>query len=188
MAEIWKDIKGFEGCYKISSHGRVMALGRCFYFNRSDGGRKHRTIKTGIHTQCLTRVGYCRVCFCVEAKRSYLSVHRLVAQAFIPNPYKLPQINHIDGNKLNNHVSNLEWCDQSHNQQHAYDMGLNIPKKSWEDSQSHPIAMLDLKGRELRRFGSFGEAKRETGIARTCIRRVCDGDRASYKNYKFRRL
>lgn len=60
-----------------------------------------------------------------DGKRKHMRVHRLVAMAFIPNPHNLPQVNHKDGNKLNNRVDNLEWCDQYHNMQHAYKTGLN---------------------------------------------------------------
>ena len=77
----------------------------------------------------LDRYGYLRVNLYEGTKIHTVPVHRLVAKAFIPNPYNLPEVNHIDGNKLNNHVSNLEWVSSSQNQIHAFLLGLQKPKR-----------------------------------------------------------
>lgn len=78
----------------------------------------------------LTKVGYLRVLLISPTnERKHKSVHRLVAETFIPNPNKLPQVNHKDGNKLNNHISNLEWCDSTHNNRHALATGLRTGRK-----------------------------------------------------------
>ena len=104
--EIWKDVKGFEGIYKVSNHGRLMS------FKGDKNGRVLRnTNKTG---------GYLSV---VLEKGAYpifsTKMHRLVATHFIPNPLNLPEVNHIDMNKQNNHVDNLEWVDRKTNHNHA---------------------------------------------------------------------
>ncbi len=114
-----KDIIGFEGKYKISEDGEIWSVKRNKFLKPFH--------KNG---------GYVRICLYVEKDKKIkgiqYSVHRLVAQTFIPNPLNYPQINHKDGNKTNNKVSNLEWCTPSQNQKHAYLTGLS-KKKFGED-------------------------------------------------------
>lgn len=110
--EIWRDL--FDG-YQISNFGRVKS-----HYKHTVHIRKPFLLRFYLAVE-LRRYG----------KRQRPLVHRLVAQAFIPNPDNKPQVNHIDGNKLNNHVSNLEWCTQSENIQHSLMVGL---KKSGEDN------------------------------------------------------
>lgn len=98
MPEIWKEIDGYNGVYQVSNLGKV---------------RKSASLKP--IAICLNTTGYEQVNLSDGFTRKKLLVHRLVAQAFIPNPNNLPQINHIDENKRNNKVSNLEWCDASYN-------------------------------------------------------------------------
>ena len=96
MKEIWKDIKGYEGLYQVSNFGRVKS-------------------STKILANRLSKRGYYIVTLYKNAKGVTKTVHRLVAQAFIPNPDNLPQVNHKDENKLNNRVDNLEWCTAKYN-------------------------------------------------------------------------
>lgn len=116
--EIWKDIKGFEGYYQISNYGNVKGLTR--KVKKWDG---EKIIKEKIKIADLTK-GYYRIALYKKNKIKKEQIHRLVATHFILNPENKPQVNHIDGNKLNNHVSNLEWVTQSENQIHAYKIGL----------------------------------------------------------------
>lgn len=122
--EIWKPIKGYEGLYSISNFGNVRSEDKPFTYNlcgrtgtRINKGRK---LKPFINT----KANYYRVCFCVNEKREYLLVHRLVALAFVLNPDSKPCVNHKDGNKHNNAADNLEWVTYSENTQHAIDTGL----------------------------------------------------------------
>ena len=100
--EEWKDIKGYEGIYQISNKGRVKTLGN---------NRRKEKIREGIEDNR----GYKRISLCKNGKEKKYSIHRLVAQAFLPNPDNLPVVNHKDENKLNNNVENLEWCTQEYN-------------------------------------------------------------------------
>lgn len=125
---------------------------------------------------------------CVNIKRKIYSVHRLVAECFIPNPNCLEFVNHKDGCKTNNVVSNLEWCDKSYNQKHAYAKGLQIAKKSWDNIMSKAVAMYSLRGELLHIFGSLAEAahflNRPHG-SYTCIARCCNGERKTALKHKW---
>ena len=116
MNEIWKQIEGYEGIYEVSNFGRVKRLLITLH---------SRFYKEKILTNCFNnRTGYCFVALRKNDKDKNYSVHRLVAQAFIPNPSNLSDVNHIDGNKLNNNIDNLEWCTRSQNLKHALQIGL----------------------------------------------------------------
>ncbi len=101
-------------------------------------------------------------------------VHRLVAKTFIPNPDSKPQVNHKDGNKKNNKVSNLEWATRSENMLHALDVGLNPMVKN-NKSHSKAVDMYSLDGKILLTFPSAAEARRQTGIDAAHIRSCCKG-------------
>ena len=104
MEEIWKDIKGYEGLYQVSNLGRVKSL-------KNSSGKSRERIKT----LRVSNRGYYLVNLCKNRYYETKSVHRLVAEAFIPNPENLPVINHKDENQLNNNFDNLEWCSQKYN-------------------------------------------------------------------------
>ena len=109
--EIWKDIEGYEGYYQVSNRGRVKSLERDVV--KKDGTIIHcnEKLKINVHDQ----KGYQMVKLHKNGSGSMKKVHRLVAQAFIPNPNNLPQVNHMDEVKSNNSVDNLEWCDSKYN-------------------------------------------------------------------------
>ena len=116
MKEIWKDIKGYEGSYQVSNLGRVKSLSREIYFSNRDyiNLTKEIILKPGNNGK-----GYLCVSFSKNNRQKSFRVHRLVAKAFIPNLKNKPQVNHKDGDKKNNCIENLEWCDNYENFQHA---------------------------------------------------------------------
>jgi len=119
-SEIWKTIQGFEELYEVSNLGRIKALARIKNCNKGYG-----TMKEHIMKQTNANCEYYRVPLTNKNHiKKYYLVHRLVALAFLPNPNNFEDVNHIDGNKANNSVDNLEWCTRSYNLKHAIDTGL----------------------------------------------------------------
>lgn len=117
--EIWKAIPGFERCYEASSLGQIRSLRQ----SKSHGGTKVRDIPL-LRKAHLNTSGYWHIGLQMNGRHYSISNHRLVALAFIPNPNNFPEVNHIDGNKLNNSIENLEWVSSRNNQLHAYKLGL----------------------------------------------------------------
>lgn len=122
--EIWKDIPEFENIYQISNCGRVKRLQRLDKYIRKDTGVECIRPVDETLLKVIESSEYYEVDLTYSNIHRYARVHRLVAEAFIPNPDNLPQVNHIDGNKHNNHVSNLEWCTSEFNIQHAIQTGI----------------------------------------------------------------
>ena len=128
--------------------------------------------------------GYMQVNIYNDSKSKTLLIHRLVASAFIPNPSKLPEVNHKDGNKLNNNVSNLEWCTRSQNIKHGIDTGLikksmigRLGNKHW---RSRTVLQTKPNGEQVE-YESTGDASRKTGFNRTSIQDACKGKLKTYK-------
>ncbi len=110
MEEIWKDIKDYEGYYQVSNLGRVKSVPRTIQRKKNKYTVKERILKSRPDKD-----GYEYVVLCINCKMKTKSIHRLVAEVFIPNPSNLPCINHKDENPSNNNVENLEWCTYSYN-------------------------------------------------------------------------
>lgn len=187
MEEIWKWIDRYENMYQVSNLGRVRSVDRDVYCEVSPNKLQHiygKVLKQGTNHK-----GYPIVYLSKDGKQKTITVHRLVALTFIENPLNLPQVNHIDGDKTNNNVSNLEWCDNSYNQIHAHKTGL-FPR--YEDTvgwgrPARPVAMLDLNTKEvLRTFETLASVKRETGINQFNVRSVCLGLRNHAGGYDWK--
>lgn len=115
--EEWRDVAEYEGFYQVSNTGKVRSVEHYDRF-----GRLYEQVELTPH---VSRNGYLTLCLKAGGKRKMVLVHRLVACAFIPNPDNLSDVNHMDGDKTNNNINNLEWCTHSYNQYHAYANGLN---------------------------------------------------------------
>lgn len=120
--EIWVDVKGYEGCYEVSSYGNVRSLERVVV--KKNGVAQH--VKRKILKPIKNEFGYLRVnLYKEDFKMKCTRVHRLVAMSFIPNPENKKTVNHNDGYKQNNRIENLEWATCSENCIHAYATGLS---------------------------------------------------------------
>ena len=133
-----KDIVGYEGLYAITPEGEVWSY------------RRKKFLKP-----VANRVGYFYVNLCINGNHTSYAIHRLVAEAYIPNPYNLPQINHRDENKANNCLQNLEWCDTKYN----INYGTRNEKAS--NSRKIPILQYDLDGNFIREWSSATDVGQE---------------------------
>jgi hypothetical protein len=130
--EVWKPINGYEGCYEVSTFGRVKSLDRYDSMKRFKIGRILKPRKN--------QGGYLNVQISNGVVIKNTAIHRIVALTFILNPNNYPEVNHKDGNKQNNHISNLEWCTRSQNEKHAYRSGL---KKAPKEKKNTKLTQKD---------------------------------------------
>jgi len=130
MIEVWKDIHGYEGLYRVSNIGRVKSLDRVVTDkNGRDVPWKGKILRLRVGAK-----GYIYVCLSKDCTTKQHRVHRLVAKAFIQNVNNKKQINHIDGKKNNNKATNLEWCTCKENIRHAFITGLNTGRNATKRS------------------------------------------------------
>ena len=179
MDEVWKTIADYPE-YEVSNQGRIRSKDRVFY----DGlGRKYN--KKGqlikIEKQIGKRDGYTQLMVGIWSgkKMHRLIVARLVAKAFIPNPYNLPQVNHIDENSENNRVENLEWCSA------GYNMNYRSSPKRRAQSKSREVKVCDIFGNLIKVCNSAVEASIEFSVSRSSISQCCNGIKKSAKGYIF---
>ena len=152
--EEWKDIKGYEGKYQVSNLGRVRSIPR---------SGKHCTRKEAKIMFLSDRKGYKAITLYKSGKRKTISVHKLVAEAFVPNTKSKPVINHVNGDRADNRAENLEWVTQSENVQHSFDVLKNYNT----DNKS----VVCIETGEI--FKSMTEASIQTGANRTRIGKCC---------------
>lgn len=175
MEEVWKPIAGYEDLYEVSSEGRVKSLVR--FVNRKNGRKQF--VKEKIIIQHDNGKGYCRVRLAKNGKNKAYAVHRLVAFSFIPNPKQLREVNHIDEDKSNNTVENLEWCDR------VYNMNYGTIKSRSALANSTPIIQVDVDGKIIREWVSCAEAARQLGIHYQNIDQCVRGNIKQIKGYMF---
>ena len=171
MEEVWKKVVGFEGLYEVSSMGRVRCIGR--YVEKLNHGTKVNAYYTPrILEQRYVPEGYLLVSLNSGKNQQSFRVHRLVAQAFIPNPDSKPFINHINGHPDDNRLENLEWCTPSENMIHAIRTGLVK-----RNGRAKPVAQLDDNGEIISVYASANKAALAIGKSMQCgrnIREVCE--------------
>lgn len=167
MEEIWVDIRGYDGKYQVSNLGRIKSL------------NYNRTGKPRIMLPHEGKDGALSVQLCKDGAIKMFRVHRLVADAFIPNPTNSPEINHKDENPKNNSVSNLEWCDRVYNNNY----GTRTERAS--ATLSKPVVQL-FEGKFVAVYRSAKEASQKTGISHKNIRRCCRGERKTAGGYEWK--
>lgn len=189
MVEEWRDIKGYEGYYQVSNLGRVRRLP----FSYTDVAGRKLNYK-GIHILSPTKMsnGYLSVMLSKCGIRKRMLVHRIVGEVFLANKQNKPQINHIDGNRANNKVTNLEWCTASENIKHSYDFLGH--KNTSIAGENHPhnkaIVQLSLDWKFLNRWCSATEAGRSLNLEDSsslsiCARNIAKGFPSSSRGYRW---
>lgn len=163
--EIWKDINGYEGLYKISNFGRVKSLAR--WTNSLFGKPRYLTEK--IMTIQIVGGGYHSVRLCKNGTKTNFKIHRLVATHFISNPNNLPQVNHLSGIKKDNSIENLEWCNALHNMRHAWKMGLiNNQGENCTNSKLTDQNILDIR-QQYNKGLSYRQLSKKFSVSLNCI-------------------
>lgn len=179
--EIWKDITGYEERYQISNFGRVKSLER--YIHYTDGRKqllKEKIMKTGINCKS----GRPQVSLQKDGKVKGFYIYRLVAEHFVYNddPEHKTTVNHIDGDITNNHYKNLEWCSQSDNEKHSYDV-LHRPVN--KPGVHKRVVICWNKDGNKTVYPSIAAAERGTGLGGTRIRVLHETGKVSKKGYRF---
>jgi len=162
---MWKDIKGYNGEYKINECGRVCSL----KFN------KYKILK-----QIKTKSGRLQVQLCKNGKMKTYLVHRLVASAFIPNYDNLPEVNHKDENPLNNNVNNLEWCSRKYNANY----GTGNERRN--RGKYKAVAQYSMDNKLIKEYDSILKASLENNLDNSAIVKCCKGKISHTGNYHWR--
>lgn len=177
MTEIWKDIKDYEGLYQVSNLGRVKSLDH--YVKHPKGSL--RLIKERILKPFLQKTGYLIVTLSKNNIKTSYNVHRLVAEAFVYNPYNKMCINHLNKNRTDNRADNLEWCTYKENNNWSNHNELVSNSLINNINKSKPILQYTLDMIFVTEYPSIMEASRQTGINNSNICQCCKGN----KNYPY---
>lgn len=164
--EVWKDVLGYEGRYQVSDLGNVKSLN----YKRTGQEKLLKPVPTanGYFGVNLRGVASCK---------KLANIHRLVGEAFVPNPHNKPQINHINGNKGDNRAENLEWCTASENQNHSVATGLRHTRK---------VVQFDKSGSFVKEWPSLKSAANAVGCEHMAIVRCCQRKTKTCKGYIWR--
>ena len=173
MEEIYKDIKNLEGKYQVSNFGNILSLN----YGRT---RKPKLLKPSKN-----KFGYLKVRLCKNGKQKNFFVHRLVTETFIPNPDNLPEVNHKDENKENNHVENLEWCDRKYNINYGT-RNKRSAKTNTNGKCSKPVLQLSLTDEFIKEWESSSEIYRQLGYCNSYICKCCKGKYESAYGFKWK--
>lgn len=182
--EIWRDIPEYEGLYQASNLGRIRSLDR--FVNASYG---KRLVRSQIIRQSVNN-DYFYVVISKFDISVHLKVHQLIARAFIPNVENKPYVNHIDGNRQNNRVENLEWVTKSENAIHAYRVLGRKSSASGPNSinklKSKPVSQYSKEGIFIKEWGSICDVSRDLGIPTGNISKCCMGNRNYAGGFKWK--
>lgn len=171
--EIWKDIQGFEGVYKISDLGRVYSCAKDLFLKPANNGN-----------------GYLFVNLCKDKSVKRMYIHRLVCLSFLGEDKIKKQVNHIDLNKANNNLNNLEWVTPRENSIHRY---KNIPSKlkgrgGKKHHNNKKVIQMDINGNFIKIHYSMTLASKETNTNLSSISTCCNGNRKKANGYLWRYL
>jgi hypothetical protein len=178
--EIWKRVPGFEERYEASTFGRIRSLDFSYISGQYSA---HITKKGIINKLSLNNAGYNIVRMTKDGHRRTFIAHRVIAKTFIPNPDNKPQVNHINGIKTDNSVTNLEWSTCSENHKHAFKNGLNVARKV--PRVGNAVIQMDLNGNVLAEYISTRYASQVTGICLSNLVNHLKGRLTRTKNFRW---
>lgn len=168
MEEVWKDIPGYNGRYQASTFGRIRSVDRIVQKSNGVSGYYQGKVLATSSVRGYLYVNIAKAINDFHPKR----VHRLIAETFIPNPDNLPQINHINENKADNRVANLEWCTGKYNSNYGHRIEKFSASMQNNLSHSKEVNQYDLEGNYLNSFPSASEAARILGLSSTAATRI----------------
>ena len=180
MQEVWRDIEGYEGYYRVSNLGRVKSLQTKAYSHKEKCAivvMREKILKQFPNTD-----KYLMVDLRKDGTRNTQKVHRLVAKAFIPNTNNYPQVNHKDENKQNNTVENLEWCNSQYNNTYG------TAKQRMAQKKMKKVIQISASGEAVNEWNSIQEATKDLGVSKNTIALwTLHGVKPrKYKNYTFK--
>lgn len=179
--EIWTDIEGYEGLYQVSSYGKVKSLDVVRSFVRKNGTLVNRTKKGRIlRAQVCKGNEYFSVMLYKSKCEKRVYVHRLVAEAFLVNSDSKAEVNHKDGNKLNNDWMNLQWVTKSENMIHALETGLSSAKG---DTHYRAIKVIDTETGKV--YGNIKECAKELGLSNSYMKNMLCGRQRNKTSIKY---
>lgn len=173
MRELWKPVVGYEGLYEVSNLGRVRSLPR----KGTKGGIVNVSYSNNKH--------YAHIPLTKDSISKTTSLHRVVALAWVPNPTNKPQVNHIDGNKLNNSASNLEWVTNLENMRHSIKTGLRSASPEAAIEARMTGVIQKYRGEVIAMYPCIKFAQYLTGICNQNIFKVCQGKRHTAGGYEW---
>lgn len=186
-SEIWKSLEGYEN-FEVSNFGRIKSLARVVINSGTYLGFYNK--KEKILKPYIGKNGYYRI----TINKKTILLHMLIAQTFIPNPENKSQVNHINGNKLNNNLNNLEWCSRLENMQHAFNLGLIKPNKDHQKNITEKARLVNLKPVSkyykqdvlLKNYNSIREAAISNNLPESNISMCCNGKLKTCGGFKWK--
>ena len=173
MKEIWKDIKEYEGLYQISNLGNIKSVNKKDSLGRKVNGKMMKPIKR--------KDGYLDITLHKNGEAKHFLIHKIVAKTFIKNKNNYKEINHIDENKRNNNIDNLEWCDRSYNIN--YGKANKSRRKKLLNKRGKKIAQLDNNKQIIKIFPSLMQTVRELKLNKSHLSQCCNGKRKTTGGY-----
>lgn len=180
MKELWLPVVGYEGLYEVSNQGNIRSVARRIPHSKKGYTRVfYGSVLTPITNK--SRNNYCYISLKKDGKKKNLLLHRLIAQAFIPNPENKNQINHKDYNPCNNAVNNLEWCDSKYNLNYSL-----CNRKDQKGKHGRKVTAYDMSGNLIGSYNTVREAARQLNVYGQNICSILSGKNKWIKGYTFK--